>query len=491
MRLVLSCLVSLAVAWPSVISATAQDTTPAAALRSKAEQILDRSAELSALWPGYWPATQGFVLYEPAHGAILVGANDQPATISYQAGLLPDADAAFVFDYPAGSPNMMLVTVQNDWRASITTLFHEQFHDFQSDTFDKADLRHGGENVDLTAIPDRAAFTAAAELERRVLADALMADGISERMNLTRLYIALRRQREASVGSTIVGKERYRERSEGTAQYIGLSAASLVIDGDTASVRDALVDGLRKDLIRAESTYVSNWFRWRAYDVGGAIAWLLDQTGEDWKSRVQSGEALDLVLEDYVGSTGSSENASMANAGREMYDADRLLAEVTQALAAAPPSLETREDFLALGHRRLILVVTTPLTRINEGRQFSKALGMTPLGRSALAFPNAERFQLEKPGITMRLENLSVMMETPDIQQDQHVQQVYTVLLTDSIQLASLTTLGPGEHSLDSLLFDHPSLSLTIEGPVKVTIADEQIMVQSVVADLPTDGINP
>lgn len=482
MRIILVWVVGLVLAWSPVTSAASQDIPQSEALQAKAQQVLDHGPELAQLWPGYWPQTQGFVLYEPAHGAVLVGGDGQPGTLRYQAGVLPGAATTFVFDYPGGSPNMMLMTIDEDWRKSAETLFHEQFHDFQSETFDRADRVNGGEYVDLTVIPDRAAFTTAAELERRVLAEALMAVTDTARAELSRRYIALRREREAGVGDTIVVKERFRERSEGTANFVGLSATSVVFDGDDASVRDGLVEGLRRDLMTFPGTYSGNWFRSRAYDVGGAIAWLLDQSDSGWKMRVQSGEALDVVLEDHLGAIDPAERATLAQAARAANDTDALLVDITQALAAMPPAVETPDDFLALGDRRLVVEIQAPRDRVNEGRQFSQAKGMTALGPSTMAYPDLQALQVERPGVLMRLENLPVMTEVPRIRQGQPLRQIYTILLNDAIGLATLNALGPGEHTLDTLDIQEGGLTLDLEVPATVTITEGGITVRAAIA---------
>ena len=482
MRVVLVWVVGLALVWPQGTVAASQHIPQPEALRAKAQQILDHAAELAELWPGYWPQTQGFVLYHPTHGAVFVGGDGQPGTVRYQAGVLPGARTPFVFDYPGGAPNMILMTVDDDWRQSAEILFHEQFHDFQRDAFGSADLRHGGEYVDLTVIPDRAAFTTAAELERRVLADALMVETDAAREELSRRYIALRREREATVGDPIVLKERYRERSEGTAQFIGLSATSRVFGDDGGSTRDALVGGLKRDLIAAPGTYSSNWFRLRAYHVGGAIAWLLDRSGGDWKTRVQAGEALDVVLEDQLGATDPAERVTLAQAARAAHGADALLVEITQALAAMPRALETPDDFLALGDRTLVVEIQAPRDRINEGREFSQAKGRTALGPSTMAYPDLQAFQVEKPGVLMRIENLPVMTAIPRSPQDQPLRQIYTILLDEGINLATLNALGPGEHTLDTLDIQEGGLTLDIDVPATVTVTGREITVRTAIA---------
>ncbi len=449
---------------------------PAADLSAKASLILDRSDALSRIWPGYWPEEQGFVLYDPSHGAVLVGAEGSPRAITYRAGELPDADTMFVFDYPAGTPNMMMVQIGDDWPDSATMLFHEQFHDFQRDAFDKTDWKHGGEYLDLTAIPDRAAFTPAAELERRVLADAVLAETDARRTDFARQYIALRRIREGTVGEAVVGKERYFERWEGTAQYAGLEASSEVLGEDVGSVADKLAEGLRNSLFaNPEGSYSGNWFRARAYDVGGAIAMLLDRSGADWQARIAAGESLDAVLESTLDVTDNSERERLAAAARIEYDAEQIMADVRAALAAAPETIENMADFMQLGSRHLVLTISIPRDRLADGREFSNTKEMIAVGKSATAFLNVTDFQMERPGIKLGVQGLSIMTERLPVASGEPVTKIYTVSLDEDVKLPELDQLSRGDHMLNAVNLSVPGLTLSIDQPVTVTVAEDRI----------------
>ena len=459
------------------------ETNPVADLDEKAGQILAQSDGLARIWPGYWPEGQGFILYDPTHGAVLVGANGQLRTIEYRAGELPGADAAYVFDYPAGTPNMILVRIKDEWSESLATLFHEQFHDFQDDAFDKADRRHGGEYVELSAIPDRATFTAAAELERRVLADALLAETDEQREDLTRRYLALRRAREATVGDTILAKERYLERWEGTAQYAGFTARAMVLGKGADFVAKNLVEGLRRDLFAyAEGSYSSNWFRWRAYDVGGAIAMLLEQSGADWKRQVEAGQALDLILERTLGKADIAGRDRLAVATRAKYGSEELFKDISAALAASPRTLESTSDFLALGTRHLVLEITIPRERFSESKQLSATRQMIAVGPRALAFLDVDEFGLEKPGISLKIEGLSIMTETLSAQIGEPFRQRYTVVLSDDFNLGTLSDLSAGDYVMEQLEIAVQGLTLEIDRPITLKVVDDQITISTSVS---------
>jgi hypothetical protein len=478
----LSWLLALSLVFPtSAISSV--ETDPAAGLYEKADQILAQSDRLAQIWPSYWPEWQGFILYDPAHGALFVGANGQPRKIDYRAGELPAADAAYVFDYPAGTPNMILVRVENKWSERLATLFHEQFHDFQNDAFDKADRRHGGEYVELNAISDRAHFTAAAELERRVLADALLAESDEQREDLTRRYLALRRAREATVGDSILTKERYLERWEGTAQYVGFMARAMVLGRGTDDVANNLAEGLRRDLFAdADRSYSSNWFRWRAYDVGGAIAMLLDRSGANWKRQVEAGQPLDLILEKTLGKADNAERDRLAVATRTKYGSPQLLKDMRASLAAAPRTLESTSDFLALGARKLVLEITIPRERFSDSKQFSATRKMIAVGPRAIAFLDVDEFGLERPGISLKIKGLSIMEETLSASIGEPFTHRYTVALRDDFNLGLLGNLSSGSHVLERIGIAVEGLILKIDQSSTVAVEDDQITISTSVS---------
>lgn len=478
-------LLAMVLAMPLILATVPTEDDSAANLRAKASQILDHSAALARIWPGYWPETQAFILYEPTQGAVLVGADERPRDVTYRPGTLPGAEAYFVYDYPAGTPNMMMIKLGDSWARDAEVLFHEQFHDFQKDAFDRKERQYAGEYVDLTGIADRATFTAGAELERRVLADALMAKTATGRTDLIRRYLALRRTREATVAEPIIGRERYLERYEGSAQYVGLTAAAIVLGKDSDSVAGELERGLRRSLFANEQgSYSGNWFRTRAYDVGGAIALLLDRLGAvDWKARVQSGDPLDLVLESSLASIDRTERDRLVATTRARYAADKIFRDVKAALAAMPKTIESKADFMNLTSRYLVLSISIPVKRLSEGRQFSSTKAMIPVGRSTTALLDINDFQLERPGISVRLQRRSVMTEFITSKPPQPVIQIYTIALKPNEILSGLDYLPEGVNSLKSVALSASGLTVNVDMPVKATVAGDRIVLETSVAD--------
>lgn len=455
------------------LSAAAQSS--AESLTAEARDVLAHQAALSQLWPGYWPDGQAFILHDRAVGAVFAGAAS-PSGPSFRPGPLAGADGGFELDYPSGAPNTVVLMVTGP-DTDLETLFHEQFHDYQSDAF-RWRGPGGGEYLDLSLIPDLARFAAQAEVERRVLADALQARDDDSRRRLARAYLTLRRERIAALDDAVDVIEAEREWSEGTAFYVGLQASALVHAKDDDAVRDRLVAELRMNLAARPGGFVSNWFRWRAYGVGGAQAWLLDALGADWRGQVEDGERLNVLLEQAVGRA----DHRLAESARRRYDLPGLRTAVAAALAAAPPAISSRAEFLALAPRRLVLELDVPAARAGLVGTSFWSDGMAPVAEGVVALPHAAYFVSKGEGTQVKTQGLSVLHEMPtDIAGGSSARFRSTVLLDDFAGLEALTGLSPGSHQLDGLRLRMEGLEMDIEGPVQVDISGDEIVVRPMI----------
>lgn len=369
-----------------------------------ARRVVSREGDLSQLWPGFWPPGQPFILHDPATGSVF-GGGAAPGGPEYRPGPLPGAHSAYELDYPSGAPNTVALRYQAG-AANLDTLFHEQFHDYQSEGFR---WRGGGtdEFVDPFLIPDKAAFAAAAEIERRVLARALSARRPAERRRLAGQYLALRRYRLGGLDAAVADAEAHREWSEGVAEYVGLRGAAIVA-GRPDDARRRIVQGLRKDLNAAGGGFSTSWFRWRAYGVGAAIAWLLDDLGVDWRPAVEDGARLDEVLAQAIGQAGTERHPGDLLA---RYQFGRLRREMADRLRDAPHAPSTREEFLASAPIRLVIEVIVPQGRLGEVETSFQADGMTSLPDGLLALTEVGYFVVRFEEIDLRISDRPVLAE--------------------------------------------------------------------------------
>ena len=421
MRSVCLALAASAFATGTAFAQATQATASADDLLAMARRIDVRSSVLANLWPGYWPHGQGYVLYERGVGAVF-GGRAAAAGPEFRVGDLENVRFGFVLDYAGGPPNTVLFEVEGP-DDDLSTLFHEQFHDFQNDAFHWT-RGGGGEFVDLELIPDLASYTADLAFERNILALALAAESPDERRRLARAYIALRRERQQDLAEPIINVEAYRELIEGTADLIGNSAAAIIHDAPPDSVRRQIVDSLNTPLVSDAGGYSTAVFRNRAYGVGAAIGWLLDEwIGAGWKGRAAAGESLDVLLEGAIGAATSRDLPAL----RRQHGYEALKQTIAATLAAHPPVLGV-ESFLAKSRHRLVVTLEYPASQ-RGSVSFSGA--MTPLAQNTIALSNALEFSTTSVGAVLQVRNRPVLIENS--QRDQRRSDRITVLL-DSLE---------------------------------------------------------
>lgn len=376
------------------------------ALTAQAERVERHAEALSRLWPGYWPQTQPFILYAPDIGAVF-GGDRLPGTPRFRPGRLEGAEFHFVLDYPSGRPDTVLLRPDGP-DDDLSTLFHEQFHDFQNTAFRWTSRDGHQEFVDLNSIPDLPGFIAALDLERLVLQAALLEPDLSVRRHLAQTYLALRTARSAGLPAEILAVQQQREWSEGTAEFIGLQASNLIAGRPDTALPRAIADNLtvpgEKDM-----SLVSELFRWRAYPVGAALTWLLaDLDADQWRTHISRGVPLDALLRQTIGE-GSAEDVSAAAA---RFDHPSLKTKAAERLAQAPEGVTSREAFLDQAPHWLVLELKTPSVRGKDVQLSFSAATMTPLASGGIALPHG-MVVMEAPGFALKSKGIPALIDVP------------------------------------------------------------------------------
>jgi len=424
------------------------------ALVAQAERVERHADALSRLWPGYWPKGQPFILYAPDIGAVFGGAR-LPDTPRFRPGRLEGAEFHFVLDYPSGVPDTVLLRPDGA-DDDLSTLFHEQFHDFQNTAFRWMSGDGHQEFVDLNAIPDLTGFIAALDLERLVLQAALLEPDAPARKHLAQTYLALRTARSADLPAEVLAVQQQREWSEGTAEFIGLQAAHLIADRPDATLPSAIARALTTPS-QNDMSLVSELLRWRAYPVGAALTWLLADMGADqWRAQVCQGVPLDVLLRQTIGE-GSVEDAAAAAA---RFDLPALTAQAAERLAQAPEGVTTREAFLDQAPHWLVLELTAPVERGKEIQLSFSAAKMSPLADGAIALPHG-MVVMEAPGFALKSERNPALIDVP-------VGVVTGGVIAHAVTLplaaADLHELRAGE----PFLLEKEGLSLRIAAPYEI-----------------------
>ncbi|HEV7352290.1 MAG TPA: hypothetical protein VGN74_04080 [Brevundimonas sp.] len=393
------------------------DTDPAVRLLERAIEIEQRGPALAEIWPGYWPPGQPFVLYLPEVGATF-GGEASPGGATFREGPLEDVRFWYVLDYPGGPANTVALRLETA-DSNLDTLFHEQFHDFQSDAFRWLG-EAGGEFVDISALDDLETFTARVEIERHLLREAISATTDEARQSLVRLYLAAREARLGDAPGDVRLAEDHMEWSEGTAEYAATMAMT-VMEAAGATSASRIAARLSEPLFSPGQSYTRSVFRGRAYGVGAAQAWLLDAVdAPDWRRRVEAGQPLAQLLAEHFA------RGDLPPAAAPPVD-DDLRAEVRRQLAALPPAPTRVAEVLADGERWLELVVDVPASRAADlGVSFRS--DFTALA-DGLALNNVDQFLLQIDDLRVEARDRRIVLASSNSAEDRH-EAVYFLELT-------------------------------------------------------------
>lgn len=391
-----------------VLAASAPQTAddPAAILAERARAVEAQGDALARIWPGYWPPDQPFILYLPGTGAAYGGEAARNGR-RFRPGEMEDVRFTFVLDYPSEADNTILLRLDSA-EEELSTLFHEQFHDYQSDAFRWLDRGgSGGEFVDVSAIPDLEAFAVAAEQERRLLYAALGPVTPEERLTLVHRYLAARERRLADLPSPIRNIESHMEWNEGTAEYAALRAMTVMEPGGP-SMEDRVRERLARSLLRPGSSYVGDVFRGRAYGTGAAMIVLLEDLGAaNWRRRIERGEPLLSLLAEAAGERPSLPPEPVDDAVRE--DIRRQMT-LPPGAVAEPVSVA---DFLSRSPDWLVVRFEGPVRRSRPVGLSFGARGMTPLPGGALALQDVREVLAEFDGARIETRGRPVMIQEP------------------------------------------------------------------------------
>ncbi len=462
----------------SAPAAPAQEDVASAAKQmmiATAAQLASASTALSAIWPGYWPAEQAFIIHVEGEGALLVSPGLRPEGFQplpdaavpaslkgrafFHPGTLAGAARPFVPAFPIGEGRtaMLVNAAGRDPESIIDVIVHEQFHDHQNGAFKH---KAASQFVHPQAVKDRVTFAAAAEIERRVLSAALTAGSDSERRQLLGSYFALRREREASVPAEVVAVEQGYERLEGTAKYVERAAHAEIFAGGGRALPALLAKELDSP-INPSGPFGTVWFRVRSYSTGAAVTYLISQYDKDWHSKIAAGAKLDALLASLIPLPGPAEATRLAAMARQRFNYEARRRELEPAIRESEKAeIKSIDEFLALALFQLVFNGAGDAGKPQPG--FS-ARNMTDLGPSTLALPIANVFSVTGASFTLTARQRPVLM--------QFGEKRYTVLLP-AAPLVDGKAMQPGKHRLSGIRIDAQGVELKVDRPVLVTLGD-------------------
>lgn len=299
---------------------------PDSLLHAIAWMARDTLALTRDAWPGY-AVPSNFLVCRSTGPTVAVGDSGVLARlgtgVAFTAGagmlFLPTApgrlaDVCFDLEFGVGTATLIAVPVigtlystEDSLTANVVQLYHEAFHAFQGAHF--APTRAGAwaphEEVRLPLeIVRSAPFDSLARVERALLAQMLQTGQTGAVRTLMARYLAVRDSRLRLLPLALRLAEAHNERKEGSAQWVGYTAAFRRMGRSRDEVRQLITRDLQHTpSFRAGSPddYFSNAYRqWHLYATGAALGALFEQLHVPWRDVIAAGATFDDVARRYL-----------------------------------------------------------------------------------------------------------------------------------------------------------------------------------------------
>lgn len=292
-----------------------------------AGRLVDLSAGVDSVWPGYWSEPRPYVVTDWNRWSMLYSDQEPPSgyrplqppglPMSREGRLFlrcgPFDDAVIQRTRQCRTPSLAFVPLASPGGSSQEEyILHETFHFWQMACWDESlfqPIDCTPQRYDQTEIFVPSTFHQEAVREMRVLAAAVAADDQGARSANVLEYLRMRRARLGTVDPLINAIDQRQERREGTAMYTGLAGSIAVHHTSGAGAGRVLQDTIAAllqgfpDLAEREGYSPSDQAGQRVYYTGAAMAFLVDGYAvENWRDEVAEGEFLDVLLGRAVGS---------------------------------------------------------------------------------------------------------------------------------------------------------------------------------------------
>jgi hypothetical protein len=460
--LIVACCGSVAAASPSLYETVAP--------------ILAHRDELSRVWPGYWSEEMPFLVYEPEGDAILYTARTPPAPyrrydapsksalpeglldrLYWHEGVPPGLHGQFDTRYTIGKKRVAAIPQHDSVDELLDFLFHEIFHAYQSGKF-------SGDTTVSTFVDPGAitpALIAMAEVERRLLRDALREDEPRAVRDLARQYLAVRGTREDLMPADAVNLESERERTEGSAFLVGLQAMVAALDRSDDEVLRKIEDQLAKPLGDFGGSIQDSMFRWRVYGTGAAIGLLLDREPlEGWRKRMEDGQSFSILLADAMEFESTTDRQALARQAMDRRGYQDLLRKGDRLLVDAPPSIG---KFYA---RPAHAIIEVPQAMMTEIRTSFSAGDLFQLDDDVMLVQDA-LYTAEFDRFSVTAQHADLLFETRGVMR-------VTIALAGLPDLAGVS--AGAETRLENVSFEIDGLTVSVDRPVLASRTSDSLL---------------
>lgn len=452
-----------------------------------AAEVVRSSKDLSQIWPGYWPEDQAFILKISDKGAVLIAPshglnsfkpisdNQLPDELHGKAyfheGKLEGAIKPFILDYDISDDRTAILVNAGGYSRKniISLLLHEQFHAYQDQAYiDDSKFP----SINPSDIKDRVGFATLAEIERRILIDALSEKNAAKRLEILHHYFIIRQYRENIVPQIAVDTEQYLERLEGVAEYVSKVGESIIYKSGEQGLRQSLIQSLKSDLLEIGSSYNSGLFRGRSYQTGGALTYLLSLYNKnDWQKRIENGAFVDDLLMEYI----DTSTHIPIDVIYKKYGYDEIYQRFETIISKINETeIKSVEDFLATKAHRL--VIDTEFVSAKKIAGFS-AENSFPLGKAILAISNAIVYNSMFDGYSLTVKEQPMLLDNSKV----------IILLSSLPKISGTKTYAMGEYYLDDIRIADNGIELKIDIPLILTIADNVMTIKILETDKKSD----
>lgn len=365
----------------------------------EAQAVYELNQVVGAIWPGYRINKPVLIYFKDIERSVLIAHPAPPKDFSpcvggskslyCRQGKYNGVRSDFSISYKLNGVDTVFYTLRDIYSPGQgrDLLFHENFHEFQGTHF------RGSQQYFKTYQPEPEAEVYF-RMENKALLNAFLANG-KEKIRYAGDFVALRNQEKKLISKADRAREEYKERIEGSAEYVGLMSVAWPGKGGHGNA-------YARPRILRDSLFLSDIFSngENFYFSGMLQMAILDSLRIPWQKRLQDGETIYTIFKDYFPGNGTGIRAL-----KNKYGYNGLLSEVK--LRSAADAAKNNASELAVFSKPAI-TVTVPVKTGAAGPQSHGEFRL--LADGGTYYSTAKLEVPEKNGFFMFVNDLGMVM---------------------------------------------------------------------------------